>query len=198
MRRLILASVVEGHGEESAFRVLLQRLGPHIDPNIALDVKKPWRLPKTKMKKPGELRQASRSALELAGEDARLIVLLDADDDCPAELGPELLNREFDWVRPASAAVVIAKSEYESWFVACADSLSRKGKMRTVPGDSVPVNPESIRDAKKWIGNCMHGGNYSPTRDQASLSAALDIELARSRSDSFDKLCREVQRLLTS
>lgn len=150
------------------------------------------------MLQPGKLALVARRALDGLGEEARLIVLLDADDDCPAELAPTLLARELNWVRPVPAAVVVAKSEYESWFVACADSLFRQGKLCAVSDSSVPTNSELIRGAKEWIASRMPGRNYRPTRDQASFSAALDIELARSRSDSFDKLYREVKRLLTS
>jgi len=194
---VILTSVVEGEGEVFAFPELLRRLGTHIAPDISLGVRT-WRLPRSKMVKPGELERASRSALRLAGEGARLIVLLDADDDCPAELAPKLLNRELGWVLPVQAAIVIAKREYESWFLAAAESLSGR---RTLSADlEPPDNPEEApRDAKKWLSNRMAPHRiYKPTQDQASLSAALDIELARSRSASFDKLCREVQRLLTS
>ena len=199
MSGVILTSVVEGEGEVSAFPELLRRLGPHIVPAISLEVRKPHILPKSKMlHKPGELERAARIELSGLGEEARLIVLLDADDDCPAELAPKLLNRELGWVLPVQAAIVIAKREYESWFLAAAESLSGR---RTLSADlEPPDNPEEApRDAKKWLSNRMAPHRiYKPTQDQASLSAALDIELARSRSDSFDKLCREVQRLLTS
>lgn len=199
MPGVILTSIVEGEGEVSAFRVLLQRLGPHIAPAVPLDVRRPHRLPKSKMQnRRGELEKAARIALSGLGEEARLIVLIDADDDCPAELSPELLNRELSWVSPVQAAVVIAKLEYESWFLASAESLSGK---RTLSADlKSPNNPEAApRDAKGWLSKRMAPHKiYKSTHDQAPLSAALDIELVRSRSASFDKLCREVQRLLTS
>lgn len=194
-----MTSVVEGEGEVSAFPELLRRLGFHIAPAVPLDVKRPHFLPKSKMlHKPGELERAARIELSGLDEEARLIVLLDADDDCPAELGPELLDRELSWVLPVQAAVVIAEREYESWFLASAESLSGK---RTLLADlKPPSNPETApRDAKRWISKRMAPGRtYKPTRDQAPFSAALNIDLVRSRSDSFDKLYREVQRLLTS
>jgi len=196
---VILISVVEGEGEVSAFPELLRRLGPHIAPAVSLDVRKPHLLPKSKMlHKPGELERAARIKLSGLGEEARLIVLLDADNDCPAELAPKLLNRELGWVLPVQAAIVVAEREYESWFLSSAESLSGK---RTLSADlKPPNNPEAApRDAKKWLSNRMAPRRtYKPTRDQAPFSAALDIELTRSRSASFDKLCREVQRLLTS
>ena len=44
----------------------------------------------------------------------------------------------------------------------------------------------------------MQGGHrYTETLDQPALAAAFDLDLAR-RADSFDKLYREVARLLLS
>jgi hypothetical protein len=58
-------------------------------------------------------------------------------------------------------------------------------------------NPESIRDAKGFLTRNMPGSRaYSETADQPALAAVFDIQTARSRSDSFDKCCREVRRLL--
>lgn len=38
---------------------------------------------------------------------------------------------------------------------------------------------------------------YKPAADQAALAAAFDLRLARANSLSFDKLWREMERLLT-
>jgi hypothetical protein len=37
---------------------------------------------------------------------------------------------------------------------------------------------------------------YSPARHQASFSAAIDLDLARQRAPSFDKLCRDIRHLV--
>ena len=58
-----------------------------------------------------------------------------------------------------------------------------------------PPTPEGIRDAKGWLGNRMARG-YSPTADQPVLTDLFDLALAR-RAPSFDKLVRELTRLLT-
>jgi hypothetical protein len=41
----------------------------------------------------------------------------------------------------------------------------------------------------------MNPPSYSPTVDQAALASAMDLELARTRSKSFDKLYRDLSRL---
>ena len=61
---------------------------------------------------------------------------------------------------------------------------------------SSPENPEQIRGAKEWLDRRMTPGRkYSPTVDQAALVASLDLHAARA-CRSFDRLCREVGRLI--
>ncbi|NLE37759.1 MAG: DUF4276 family protein, partial [Pirellulaceae bacterium] len=127
-----------------------------------------------------------------AVEPRGVLVLIDADDDCPAELGPELLARA-GRIRPdIPLGVVIAKSEFESWILAGIEGL--RGK-RGIPDDVRPLDdPESIRDAKGRLSRLM--GTYKETVDQPALTSHFDLHQARRRSDSFDKLCREIHRLL--
>ena len=43
----------------------------------------------------------------------------------------------------------------------------------------------------------MPGGqSYNPAADQPRLTSYIDVPLARQRSQSFDRFCREVERLL--
>ncbi len=94
------------------------------------------------------------------------------------------------------SAVVIAKCEFEAWFLAAAESLwGRRGLPSTL---APPPDPESVRDAKRWRGERMAPGRtYAPPRDQAALASVFDLDVAR-QADSFDKCYREVVRLLTS
>jgi hypothetical protein len=91
-------------------------------------------------------------------------------------------------------AVVIAKREFEAWFLAALDSLrGHRGLLSQLP--SVP-DAEAVRDAKGFLTRCMVGTRaYSPVVDQPAFAALFDLELARSGSGSFDKFCRDVQRL---
>jgi hypothetical protein len=86
--------------------------------------------------------------------------------------------------------VVLAKSEFENWFIAAAESIA--GDSGLAPGLSSPSDPESIRDAKGWLQKAMPPGRkYSETIDQPSLASKFDLNAAR-RAPSFDKLCREI------
>ncbi len=91
--------------------------------------------------------------------------------------------------------MVIPNFEFETWFVASAESLSGKRGLRE---DLVsPPEPEGIRGSKEWLSKNMEiGRSYSPTVDQAALVSAMDLGAARS-CKSFDRLCREVKRLVS-
>jgi hypothetical protein len=92
-------------------------------------------------------------------------------------------------------SVVLAKKEYEAWFIAAAESLCGEcGLPQDLVGDP---NPESIRGAKEWLSKHMpQNRRYAETTDQAALTNVFDMHAAR-RADSFDKCYREIIRLLT-
>ena len=123
----------------------------------------------------------------------RILVLLDANGDCPAELGPILLGRARAVGRGRRIEAVVANCEYESWFLAAAESIA--GTRGVLPEITGPAEPESIRGAKEWLDNRMRG-SYRPTADQAALTAGFDMAAARRRSESFDKMWRATATLL--
>ncbi len=131
-----------------------------------------------------ELSRIVNYAARESGETGAILIILDADDDCPAELGPRLLEIAKQLRTDRKIAVVLANREYESWFLAASESLG-------LP----PCQNLGVRDAKGWIRQAR--GNYAPTVDQAGMTARFDLVAARMRSDSLDKLCREVQQLLS-
>jgi hypothetical protein len=122
-----------------------------------------------------------------------ILVILDSDDDCPAELAPALLARAQSARSDLPSAVVLPNKEFESWFLAAARSL--RGQ-RGFPEDlEPPTEPEAIRGAKEWLGQRVRAGAYSSNVDQPSLTQVFNFDLAR-RAPSFDKCYREVIRLL--
>lgn len=138
------------------------------------------------------MERAVRGAANEAGPDGRIFILIDADDVCPATMGPRLQERA-EQARPDRVSgVVLAKFELESWFLAAGISL--RG-VRDLPMDlEAPADPESIRDAKGWLGKQMNR-TYSETLDQPALAAQFDLAQARA-APSFDKCYRELTRLL--
>ena len=127
------------------------------------------------------------------GSEGRLLILLDAHRDCPAELGTTLLGVVREIRSDLAIEVVLANCEYESWFIAAIDSL--RGVRGISTDAQTPGDPESIRGAKEWLSNRM-SGSYRPTADQTALTAQFDMTLARRRSPSFDKMWRAIRSLL--
>lgn len=195
MRAIRIASIVEGDGEVQAVPVLLRRLVTGLDDECWADVNTPLRLPRGKLVQPGELERYVELGARSVGAGGAILVLADADDDCAATLGPQLLRRAAAQRSDMPVGVVLAVREYEAWFLASAASLS--GKRGLGHDLQSPEKPEQIRDAKRWLqDHRVDGLAYRPILDQPALTAVLDLNVARMGSPSFDKLCREVERLI--
>jgi len=159
----------------------------------AVDVARPWRVPRYKVVRPNELERAVQQCLRRTGAGA-VLVILDADDDCPATLGPQLLSRCSD-ATEVPTAVVLAMRELECWFLGAKESL--RGT-RGIRGDAVSLaDAEQVRGAKERLTENMSGHTYIAMDDQPALAARMDIEQARRNCPSFGKLMRDVCALLS-
>ena len=192
--RVCVGCIVEGHGEVAAVPVLLRRIAAEVDPALAVHVPPPLRVPRARLVKTGELeRSVELLARQLGGQGA-ILVIVDSDDDCPAQLGPALLERISSTRSDMACAAVLAKTEFEAWFLAAAHSL--RGERGLSKDLGPPADPENIRGAKEWLSKRMEGSRaYSETLDQPALAARFDLVQARS-APSFHKCCRDVRRLL--
>jgi hypothetical protein len=191
---ITIASVVEGHGEVDALPKLLYRVAAELGVPL-LTPKPPMRVPRSKLVAPQGIENAvNAKASEVTGAGG-ILVLADADDDCPAELGPELLTRAQKARQDKRVAVVLAKHEFEAWFLAAAPSL---GGRHGFPENLLPPgDPEVPRDCKGWLSRARAAGHsYKETVDQAPLASAFDMTRARDTSPSFDKFYRDVAWLL--
>lgn len=189
-----IASIVEGDGEVTALPKLLHRIAVEIGVTN-LRTERPIREPRGRITRPGGIeRVVSAAALRVKG-DGGVLVLLDADDDCPAQLGPQLLARARAQRPDKRIAVVLPNHEFEAWFLAASASLAGQ---HGFPGD-LPShdNPEVPRDCKGWLTKQRaHGHPYKETVDQAPLASIFDLKAARENSPSFDKSYRDVTRLM--
>jgi hypothetical protein len=196
--RVTIASVVEGYGDMEGLRVLIRRLlTERISPSSpAPNLPKPHRVPKGSLKA-GQLEKAVAAAGNRVPGAGGILVLVDADDDCPGTEGPAWLARARKARTDKPVAVVFAKREFEAWFLAAAVSLAGKRGLST--DLAPPPSPEEVRGAKEWLTDRMEGSRaYKETLDQPALAAALDLDQARAGSPSFDKLWREVERLVAA
>jgi hypothetical protein len=196
MTEVRLAAIVEGHGECEAVPILIRRIASEIDPCFVPRVLPPLRVPASRLVKVGELERSVELAARKIQGRGGILIIVDCDwpGGCPAQDGPSLLTRARKARSDLPISVVLAKQEYEAWFLAAAESL--RGKRRLPNTLESPSDPESIRGAKGWLSSLMRGSSgYSETDDQPALTAVFDMSMAR-RADSFDKCYREVRRML--
>lgn len=192
----MIVPVVEGHSEVESVPVLLRRYEAHTD-SYGMAVARPIRVPRNRVVKEGELEKAIELARRNYPEVMAVLVVLDADTDCPKSLGPELLRRaqaaaggHFD------CAVVLPNTEFESWFIGAVESL--RGQRGISSSASPPADPEVIRDAKGWLTRQMSGKKYLEVLDQPAFAAQFDMLMALSSCRSFRKFDKDVRVLLSS
>lgn len=189
--------IVEGHGEVQAVPVLLRRFAHEVFENYEIQILPPHRIPKGQILEGpnfGKAVELAARKLNLAERTGALLVLFDADDDCPAQTAPQIMAR-IGATRPDMAAsVVLPKCEFESWFLAAANSL--RGRHNILADAAAPENPEEIRAAKEYLETRLMPprATYSPTIDQAALTKYFSFEEAALCS-SFSKLMRDLDRL---
>ncbi|MBS1825762.1 MAG: DUF4276 family protein [Acidobacteria bacterium] len=155
MKELRIAPLVEGDGEVNALPILLRRIAFDIDPSVSLKHVKPFRHPAGRLIKPEGLERAL-NAVAITHPHHAILVLIDSEDDCPATLGPHLLHRATTARPDLLISTVLAYREFETWFLAAAESLSG---VRGLPSNLIPPpDPEAIRDAKGWLTKQMPSG----------------------------------------
>ncbi len=192
---LLLAPIVEGHGEGEAVPALLHRIA-QVPPVLnGLRINPPIRV------KSGSFlndrgyfsRYVTLAAAKARQQNGVVLILLDCDDDCPAKLGPDLLRRAKEVSPDVPALVALAYREYESWFVTACRSLRGHGLRDDA---DVPRQMDRLRNAKGWLSERMSGG-YDPVTHQLRFTRIFDISAARA-DHSFDRFYRHIRRLLAA
>jgi hypothetical protein len=194
MTEVKIAAIVEGHGECEAVPILIRKIAQDIAPDFVPKVLSPFRVPASRLSREGELeRTIILAANKLQGRGG-IVVINDCDDGCPAQDGPALLKRAVAARKDMPISVILAKKEFEAWFLAAATSL--RGKRGLPDNLEPPEDPESIRGAKEWLNDRMPPSkSYTETTDQPALTAEFDMNVART-ADSFDKCYRDIRHML--
>ena len=176
-----IVPIVEGPGDEAAAPVLLRRVLYERLCRYDFEVKRPKKARGRGglVKKLGDFLAYAR----MTPGCAAILVLLDADEDCPRELGTELARRALAAAVGVPIAVVCAKPEYESWFLASDEDFT--------------CDVEGFSGAKGWLTRKMPPGlAYKETKNQAAFSKCIDIEATVQASRSFRRLCSAVEELV--
>ncbi|MDR2925913.1 MAG: DUF4276 family protein [Azoarcus sp.] len=184
---------MEGDGEVHALPVLLRRLASEQGMNV--EVETPIRVRRDKfLNKEDEFRRQLCLAAAKSGEDGWVLIVLDADDDCPAHCGQEILRRTQKHIAHRRVSVVLVKREFEAWFIAAARSLHLQNTRGfSLKPDEAIEEAETPRDAKGWMRRHMQSGKYSEILDQPAFTAQIDLQQAFDNSRSFRKLRKEWQ-----
>ena len=111
-----IGCIVEGHGEVKAVPTLIQRVASDLYPELQVITPPPIRIPRNKAVRTDELERGVELAAQTIKGQGAILILLDSDDDCPAQLGPVLLRRALQTRSDLPIAVVLAKHEFEAWF----------------------------------------------------------------------------------
>lgn len=171
----VVAPIVEGHGDVQAVPLLIRRL------HQGTTVGKPVRFPKNKLIIPEHLKRAADiAASNITGRGAVLLVM-DADEDCAAELGPQLEARLCRILPQHLCRVVLAVREFESWIVGGHSEFD-------------VANPDDAGSLKARIR--ARFGIYKETVDQPRLIASSNLERLSTCSRSFCRFKKVLAEIL--
>jgi Domain of unknown function (DUF4276) len=191
-----LAPIVEGHGEVEAVPALLHRIARDTAFQGVLRVNPPIRVKAGSFLHDQDYfhKQILLASAKAAQEIGSVLILLDCDDGCPADIGPELLRKAREVRSDVNILMSLAYREYETWFITAAPSLA--GMRGLPPNSQPPEDPEGIRDAKGWLGERMEIP-YDPVTHQIEFTRKFDLHQARS-NQSFERMYRIVDSVLRS
>ena len=174
--------------------VLIGQMARRVAPGFQLRIVRLVRTHGQQVVLPDRLEHAVETAASKTGRDGRIMILLDSNRDYPQVLA--CASRRYkELARSARRIrVVLAKMEYEAWFMASADSLV--GHCGITPSTTAVKHAESIRNAKGWLSRRMLGSrHYSSRDDQPALTRVFDLDAALS-APSVDKFWRDVHAIL--
>jgi hypothetical protein len=189
----LIVSIVEGHGESEAVPLLLRRIVGEAGASSLPTVNPPVRIKAGSFLRDQDYfaKYIALAAAKAAQGNGAVLILLDCEDDCPAELGPRLAERARMVRNDVPFIVVLARREFETWFLAAAESL--RGCCGLPADLEAPSDPESIRGAKEWLGDRMPEP-YDPITHQVKFVARLNLREA-ARNSSFARLVKKIAAL---
>lgn len=193
---LRLGLVVEGHGDVEAAPILVRRIAHCICEDLVIAIPKPVRCARTKIAHDHTELVRAVTLAHAKAKRGPVLVILDADDDCPAQMSERFFEILRNSLPHVEVAVVFAKREYEAWFIAAFTSLEKHCDIR--PGTVIPPeDAEAIRGAKEWLSKHLKR-RYRETIDQPAFTRIFNLDEARERSPSFKKLWRDIEKILSA
>lgn len=192
-----IVSIVEGDGDVAAVpgllrRILWERLGRY---DIQVSEAKPAN------GKPNLLKKFEQFlGYAIIDNCDAILVIVDADKQCPVEEARKLATRAGVLNLGVPIAIVYAKSEYETWFIANLTEYTGaaiRNRLGMSDTEHAPDNVEDVRGAKGWLSERMPGDRaYKETKDQGPLTYHIDLDLTHDKSRSFRRLCNALGELV--
>lgn len=188
--------LVEGHGEVEAVGNLIHRVSG------ALGFHAPWARP-IRWKNIHRARglQKGIEFIRAKADAGALLLLRDADDDCPKALAPVLARVIADAHPSCPTALVLFYPEYEVLFLPCLAQMAgrqldgRPGLRHSTCWDG--ESWEARRGLKEWLSEHFESGRvYKPTIDQLPLTRLIELDtLGSAAVPSFGTLQRAIRFL---
>ncbi|MBB5893546.1 hypothetical protein BJ998_004742 [Kutzneria kofuensis] len=151
----------------------------------------PFRVPRSELADPTKLNRAVAVASRNVRGPGGVLVLFDADDDCPVELNAKLQGTVCD--SRCRVEIVVANREFEAWFLASISALRQHDAVQ--PDAAYAGDPEQRRGAKEQLTKLMVSP-YREVRHQPAFCSLIDLETTWRNSRSFRRLVSALQRLL--
>ncbi len=203
---LFIVPVVEGQTEQGCVERLLHRVWHELlgQPE-RLQVVEPFRGHRDELVHPNGLvltETVSRALVKLLSKSRKdsqarplILILLDAEDDCPKTLAPRLVEVARKAL-PAEVPVscVLAKRMLENWFVAGASTLAGHNGLP----DPLPARERfEEHSGAAWLEEQIRRQNkvrkYQKKQDSLVFVRVMTLQECRDNAPSFDKLCRELE-----
>lgn len=195
--------IVEGDGEVEAVPLLLGKIMADMK-RVEIGISRPPLNAGScsNLTKPGGLERFVQNAA-LRPDCGAILVLMDADKGCPLKIAQDFVARINTLGTKYPVVIVIAKCEYEAWFLASLDSIAGKnleGRTGLPLGTAYPEpDIETLVGVKGWLDRQFPGSRkYKPTFDQAPMTQLLKTGLVAPRSRSFRRLQHALEEAITA
>jgi hypothetical protein len=185
-----ISSIVEDHGKVLSVPILLRRFSEWRPATRRPEILMPIRVQRKRfLQREHEFQRHLQLAASKCGQDGWILILLDADEDCPVECGGQILSKARQIIPRRALSVVLAHRAFEAWFIASAASLH--GHRSFVFDQPVTTDAESLPDARHWVKSQMGSDHYGETTDHPAFTQLMDLKHVHDGSRSFRKLCSE-------
>ncbi len=203
---VFIAAIVEGHTERVALERLLQRIWLELDRPERLQVLDCVRDHRSSLIHPNGValgEAVEKAAIQLGsylrrnpGCQSLLLIDIDAEGDCPAELGPRLVAAANAARADLTIACVLAKRMFENWIVAGASTL---GGILNLP-DPLPARTDvEAMNGSTWLDTQLRSvtpnSKYKKADHAIEFVKAMNLVEARSNSQSFERLCKKLESI---